>query len=155
MILDMYRDPDDDAKVDYFTFVTNLMHETPDFKVPGERSACLCVCLSAYLYLSLSLSLSLFVSRSLALSLSRSLTLSLSRSLSLSLALSLSLSLSLSLARALSLSLYIYVHVASSVFYCQLGFALDCIAASVSEKYDLGDLRSDLQQKILHNCSGT
>jgi len=36
LVLDMYRDPDDDAKVDYFSFVTNLMHETPDFKEPDE-----------------------------------------------------------------------------------------------------------------------
>jgi len=28
------------------------------------------------------------------------------------------------------------------------------IAASISGKYDFGDLRSDSQQKLLHNCSG-
>ena len=29
------------------------------------------------------------------------------------------------------------------------------IAASISEKYDFGDLRSDLQRKLPHICSGT
>ena len=31
----------------------------------------------------------------------------------------------------------------------------DLIAASIFEKYDFGDLRSDLQGKLLHSCTGT
>ena len=36
-----------------------------------------------------------------------------------------------------------------------LALCSSLIAASISEKYDCGDLRSDLQRKLPHICSGT